>query len=246
MVLSESESKQQSSNTGNVDKNSAPPSGTDPIPVAGRTETSGKIEDNVAVSKSTTSNEQEEVRTEQLFKHPLQNAWSLWFFEGDRTKTWEENLNEITSFETVEDFWSLYNHIKPPSEINIGNDYSLFKQGIKPMWEDPKNQSGGGWSFTCSKSFKGDLDNLWLDVLLCLIGEAFDHSEEICGATINVRKTNSRINIWTMNCKNEEAVMEIGKKLKEVLRLRHIKINYESHSTHMYNSQSSNKTLYTI
>ena len=40
-------------------------------------------------------------------------------------------MNEIASFDTVEDFWSLYNHIKSASEIGIGSDYNLFKQGIK-------------------------------------------------------------------------------------------------------------------
>lgn len=66
-----------------------------------------------------------------LLKHPLQNVWSLWYLESDHNKTWEEQLNEITSFDTVEDFWSLYNHIKAASDIKAGSDYSLFKQGIK-------------------------------------------------------------------------------------------------------------------
>lgn len=51
--------------------------------------------------------EQEEVRTEHLFKHPLQNTWTLWYLENDRSKSWEDMQNEITSFDTVEDFWRL-------------------------------------------------------------------------------------------------------------------------------------------
>lgn len=46
-----------------------------------------------------------EMRPEHLFKHPLQNKWTLWYLENDRTKLWEELQNEITSFDTVEDFW---------------------------------------------------------------------------------------------------------------------------------------------
>lgn len=71
------------------------------------------------------------VRTEHLYKHPLQNTWTLWYLENDRSKSWEDMQNEITSFDTVEDFWSLYNHIKPPSEIKLGSDYSLFKKTIR-------------------------------------------------------------------------------------------------------------------
>ena len=38
----------------------------------------------------------------------------------------------------VEDFWALYNHIELASRLAAGCDYSLFKEGIKPMWEDER------------------------------------------------------------------------------------------------------------
>lgn len=60
-------------------------------------------------------------------KHPLQNTWSLWFFKNDKTKSWANNLRKITDFDTVEDFWGIYNHIQVPSKIGLGCDYSLFK-----------------------------------------------------------------------------------------------------------------------
>ncbi|XP_039952467.1 eukaryotic translation initiation factor 4E1-like [Bactrocera tryoni] len=148
--------------------------------------------------------EQEEVRTEHLFKHPLQNTWTLWYLENDRSKSWEDMQNEITSFDTVEDFWSLYNHIKPPSDIKLGSDYSLFKKGIRPMWEDAGNKQVGRWVITLNKTSKADLDNLWLDVLLCLIGEAFENSDVVCGAVVNIRGKNNKISIWTANGNNEE------------------------------------------
>jgi len=107
----------------------------------------------------------EMVARELMLKHPLQNVWTLWYLENDRTKSWEDMQNEITSFDTVEDFWSLYNHIKPPSEIKLGSDYSLFKKGIRPMWEDAANNNGGRWVIALNKILKDDLDKLWLDVV---------------------------------------------------------------------------------
>lgn len=190
--------------------------------------------------------EPEEVRTEHLYKHPLQNTWTLWYLESDRTKVWEDLQNEITSFDTVEDFWSLYNHIKPPSEIKIGSDYSLFKKGIRPMWEDAANKQGGRWVISLARTPKADLDNLWLDVLLCLIGEAFDHSDEICGAVVNVRGKNNKISIWTANGNNEEAALEIGHKLREALRLGRQNLLYELHKDTMVKSGSNVKSIYTL
>ena len=52
------------------------------------------------------------IEPERLRKHPLQNAWTLWFFKNDKSRTWEENQRPIITVTTVEDFWSLYNHIE--------------------------------------------------------------------------------------------------------------------------------------
>lgn len=51
-------------------------------------------------------NKEVEISPELLIKHPLQNAWTLWFYKNDKQKAWEENLRAITTFDTVEDFWA--------------------------------------------------------------------------------------------------------------------------------------------
>lgn len=35
---------------------------------------------------------------------------------------------------------SLYNHIELAGNLQVGSDYSIFKVGIKPMWEDERNK----------------------------------------------------------------------------------------------------------
>ncbi|EDW82029.1 uncharacterized protein Dwil_GK25580 [Drosophila willistoni] len=187
------------------------------------------------------------VTEDQMVKHPLQNTWTLWYLENDRTKSWEDMQNEISSFDTVEDFWSLYNYIKPPSEIKMGSDYSLFKKNIRPMWEDAANQRGGRWVITLHKNCKTDLDNIWLDVLLCLIGEAFDHSDQVCGAVVNIRGKNNKISIWTSNGNMEDAAMEIGHKLRDALCLeRHNFLQYQLHTDTMIKQGSNVKSIYTL
>lgn len=182
----------------------------------------------------------------QVVKHPLQNVWTLWYLEKDRTKAWEDMQNEIMSFDTVEDFWSLYNHIKPPSEIKVGSDYSMFKKGIRPMWEDAANRQGGRWVITLNKNAKSDLDTLWLDVLLCLIGEAFQHSQEICGAVVNIRAKTNKISVWTANGDHAEAALEIGQKLRECLRLGKYVLQYELHRDTMVKQGANVQAIYTL
>merc|ERR1719285_1524868 len=151
-----------------------------------------------------------------MLKHPLQNKWAMWFFKNDKNKDWASNLRYITSFDTVEDFWALYNHILPASKLGVGCDYSLFKDGVQPMWEDPLNKKGGRWLMNLNKQQRhSDLDNYWLETLLCLIGEAFDEqSDDICGAVVNIRGKGDKLAVWTGDARNAEHNMKIGRTLK--------------------------------
>ncbi|XP_013365096.1 PREDICTED: eukaryotic translation initiation factor 4E type 1B isoform X2 [Chinchilla lanigera] len=63
----------------------------------------------------------------KLELHPLQNRWALWFFKNDRSRAWHDNLQLVTKFDTVEDFWAIYSHIKLASKLSPGCDYALFK-----------------------------------------------------------------------------------------------------------------------
>jgi len=123
----------------------------------------------------------------------------------------------MTSVNTVEDFWSVFNYIERVSNLTSGCDYCIFKKGIKPMWEDEANKRGGKWivnydkkqckpgevmkiSICYSTKFSleatfilNQIDNLWLDVILGLIGETFEDSLGIInGAVVNNRYLHSK------------------------------------------------------
>lgn len=45
-----------------------------------------------------------------------------------------------------------------------------------------------------------------------MIGEQFDHGDEICGAVVNVRPKQEKIAIWTKNASNEVAQVVLSKR----------------------------------
>ncbi|XP_061156531.1 eukaryotic translation initiation factor 4eb [Syngnathus typhle] len=192
---------------------------------------------------------QEIVSPEVYIKHPLQNRWSLWFFKIDKNKTWQANLRLISKFDTVEDFWALYNHIQLSSNLMSGCDYSLFKDGIEPMWEDEKNKRGGRWLITLNKQQRRfDLDRFWLETLLCLVGEAFDdYSDEVCGAVVNIRTKGDKIAVWTSDSENRDAITQIGRVYKERLGLPlKMTIGYQSHFDTATKSGSTTKNKFVV
>ncbi|KAM9311641.1 eukaryotic translation initiation factor 4E type 1B [Gastrophryne carolinensis] len=186
---------------------------------------------------------------EQVKKHPLQFRWALWFFKNVKNQPWQCNLRLVTTFSTVEDFWALYTHIQLASKLSSGCDYSIFKDGIEPMWEDSRNKRGGRWLITLSKQQRHtDLDSLWLDTLLCLIGEAFEeYSDEVCGAVINIRAKGDKIAVWTRETENREAVTYIGRVYKERLGLSpKVVIGYQAHADTATKSSSLAKNKFVI
>ncbi|KAA8519579.1 hypothetical protein F0562_013797 [Nyssa sinensis] len=147
-------------------------------------------------------------------QHPLEHSWTFWFDNPSKSKqaAWGSSMRPIYTFSTVEEFWSLYNNIYAPSMLAQGVDFHCFKNKIEPKWEDPVCANGGTWSVSLPR---GKSDTCWLYTLLAMVGEQFDHGDEICGAVVNVRPRGEKIGLWTKNAANETAQMSIGKQWKK-------------------------------
>uniref|UniRef100_A0A1I7Z1A7 eIF-4F 25 kDa subunit n=1 Tax=Steinernema glaseri TaxID=37863 RepID=A0A1I7Z1A7_9BILA len=177
-------------------------------------------------------------------RHPLQRRWVLWYLKGDRNKDWEDCLKQVALFDTVEDFWALYNHIQTASGLNWGSDYYLFKEGIKPMWEDENNIKGGRWLVAVDKQKRSDrLDRYWLDLLMAMIGEQFEeHGEHICGAVLNVRQKGDKVSLWTRDALKDDVNLRIGQILKSKLDVPDTDvIRYEVHKDSSVRTSSAVK-----
>lgn len=154
-------------------------------------------------------------------KHQLQHNWCLWVHQrpgSQKGGVWTESQRMVHEFGNVEDFWCMSHFSYPPSKLeNV--DYSLFKQGITPAWEDPAFKNGGRWVVKLEKVKAQSLDDLWLSLSLALIGEAFiDHGGElVCGAIVSVRSRASKIALWLSAAKDEKKVLAIGREYRNVL-----------------------------
>ncbi|KAI9198461.1 hypothetical protein LWI28_016254 [Acer negundo] len=149
--------------------------------------------------------------------HPLEHSWTFWFDNPSakaKQAAWGSSMRSIYTFATVEEFWSLYNNINHPSKLVVGADFYCFKSNIEPKWEDPVCANGGKWTVTCQR---GKSDTCWLYTLLALIGEQFEHGDEICGAVVNVRARQEKVSLWTKNAANEASQVSIGEQWKKLL-----------------------------
>uniref|UniRef100_A0AC34FYJ1 EIF-4F 25 kDa subunit n=1 Tax=Panagrolaimus sp. ES5 TaxID=591445 RepID=A0AC34FYJ1_9BILA len=109
-------------------------------------------------------------------------------------------------------FKSLYSNIQPPTGLPWNSDYYLFREGIKPMWEDPSNIKGGRWLTQIERTKRAErLDNCWLELMMALVGEQFSNlGSNVCGAVVNVRQKGDKVALWTRDGTNDETNLIIG------------------------------------
>eukprot|EP00596_Hydrurales_sp_CCMP1899_P005670 CAMPEP_0119035216 /NCGR_PEP_ID=MMETSP1177-20130426/2160_1 /TAXON_ID=2985 /ORGANISM="Ochromonas sp, Strain CCMP1899" /LENGTH=436 /DNA_ID=CAMNT_0006993197 /DNA_START=108 /DNA_END=1415 /DNA_ORIENTATION=+ len=172
----------------------------------------------------------------------IQNRYCFTYHKrGGKTQSnYEECTKVIASFQTVEHFWRVYDHLIRPNDFKSTTDYHLFKDGIQPMWEDPANKQGGKWMV---KLKKGLASSYWEEIVLAMIGEQFDVGNEICGAVCSVRTSEDIISIWNKSSDNIEANNRIRDHMRKILKLpTFISVEYKKHEDSMVDKSSFRNT----
>jgi len=117
------------------------------------------------------------------------------------------------------------------------------------MWEDDLNRRGGRWLINLDKKQRfHSLDNFWLEVMLCLIGEAFgDHGYLVNGAVVSVRNKGDKIGIWLGDSSRGESILEVGRMIKERLGIDpKVTLGFEAHQDTMRRVGTSAKSRFII
>ncbi|EFA84677.1 hypothetical protein PPL_01668 [Heterostelium album PN500] len=191
--------------------------------------------------------------------HKLDCSWTIWVVDPTRKITTQSNtanqtshddymssLENLGSFETVEDFWILYHKLKPPSKMAHDETYHIFKTGINPTWEDPINKSGGKWVLNISGNNRAsfyDIDTIWENIVLGVVGETIDTERDICGLVLNKRFNLERISVWNRDSSNSKGIESLKTNILDTLppnsNNSKLNIKYQIHNTQMNNSQGS-------
>jgi translation initiation factor 4E len=165
---------------------------------------------------------------------PLNAKWTMWFDNprlAPAGSDWKENLKQCGSFDTVESFWRVFNNLKPASELSMNSNYSVFRYGVEPSWEDPSNCDGGKFVMTIPKkdSKSGKCDECWLFTVLAIVGETMDATgDQVNGAVVSIRKHQDRIALWLKNS-DKEICIQIGERWKKALTLEKTTLRYQTH-----------------
>ena len=111
---------------------------------------------------------------------------------------YESQVKKIAEFDTIEEFWGIFQHLRKPDSCRPGIEYFMFKEPIKPMWEDENNKNGGRFSI---KLKHGYTTIIWEEMIFALIGGILpkEIKEEINGIVVTSRKDFNTLQIWFKN-----------------------------------------------
>jgi len=152
-------------------------------------------------------------------KHQLAHTWTLWYSAANRKLSWRKNQVKIFSIYTIEDFWLMYNQVKPASCLPDGHTYSVFRDDILPDREEVDNRDGGKWMVNCPRNEREEkFDNKWLNVLF-MIMENEKYDRLITGAEACVRLSEDRLEVWIGDVSDLSKMIEVGRTTKKKLEL---------------------------
>jgi hypothetical protein len=83
-----------------------------------------------------------------------------------------------------------------------------MKDGIQPLWEDPKNRNGGCFSYKINNK---TVATTWKQLAYSVLGENLTvnpaHEPLVNGITISPKKNFCIIKVWLSDCSNQNPVI---------------------------------------
>lgn len=136
----------------------------------------------------------------------LNTRWCLWYHFDVNVWT-PQSFQKLCTFDTVRDFWSAIYMIQDNQTLILEHLY-LMRDGILPIWEDPKNRNGGCWSIKVDIK---DSFTTFVRVIMFAIGENLLYkekeniSQEITGISLCQKNNyNCVLQIWSTNSRHNK------------------------------------------
>lgn len=134
--------------------------------------------------------------------HKLKYKWNLWAHLPQDSDWTVKSYKKIYQFKSLEEAIAITESL--PADLVKNCMLFIMKDGITPMWEDPKNRNGGCFSYKVSNK---NVFEVWRDITYVLIGQTISDNNifvnSVTGITISPKKNFCIIKIWMTNCDHQ-------------------------------------------
>ena len=134
--------------------------------------------------------------------HKLNFRWNLWAHLPQDSDWTVKSYRLIYNFKTLEDAIAMTE--TTPDPLIKACMLFVMREGVSPMWEDPKNRNGGSFSYKVSNK---NVCEVWRELNYVLVGDTISSNSSfvncVTGITISPKKNFCIIKIWMTNCDNQ-------------------------------------------
>ena len=148
----------------------------------------------------------------ELRRHALRGRWVLWAHLPNVDKWSLDSYIKLLTLTTVEESIAIMEAL--PTVVIETCMLFLMREGITPIWEDPRNASGGCFSY---KVMDGSgISRAWKEMCYSACGETLSEREPrfndiVNGITISRKKTFCIIKIWTSTDRYQDPTIVTNK-----------------------------------
>jgi len=176
---------------------------------------------------------------------PLRFTWAIWEqimqSSDGKAAQYSDATHKVAPFSTVQDFWRLWNHMPQPSELleqkrmvreqadglHVIDAIMIFRDDIRPEWEDKMNSNGGHFQFQLKPNVGGgQIDEYWNNLVLGMVGATIEPAQMITGVRLvdklsGPRQANGiRLEIWFTNYDDTNAVNTLRRNIEKCMATR--------------------------
>lgn len=133
----------------------------------------------------------------------LDQRWVFWYLIPNRSgqaNNWGEYLHPLHSFTSIEGFQRILNSVEHPGKLLKGCRYYMFKDNIKPLWEDQQLQSARQILIEMEKTPQNgpEIEEKWIELSIDALSGQFNDLDTIVGIEINSRVSSWKVAIWVV------------------------------------------------
>ena len=162
--------------------------------------------------------------TTSLVEHPLLGKWDL-YYHLPQNKNWDlaSYKRIMGDIDTAEKLVSIGEALTD----NVMKFCMLFvmREGISPMWEDPRNRNGGFFSYKVANKY---VPEVWKTLFYALCGESLSknpkYSRLINGITVSPKKSFCIVKIWLT-----DLTMQDGGQIIDIPKLTKNGVAFKAH-----------------
>ena len=154
---------------------------------------------------------------------------------------YQNQVKKIADFDTIQDFWAIFQHLRKPDSCKPGIEFHMFKQNIKPLWEVDENKNGGRITVRLNHGYT---TIIWEEMIFALIGGILpkEVKDEINGIIVSCKANFNVLHIWFANFDNAIKKLNLEQHIKDLLQIpSEIKLNVENFKDKLANSFNKNK-----